>query len=665
MNLGRYRRSLDSVMQSLLREILSTLIGVYRPTDDEEEREEMVARLAPGLTQSVRVARNRAHRVAVQQLIDSAPGDRLVYIPDQRGYAQDSVERVLRSALRGPAHSVATKVSSTLVRHAEQAARDTIVDAALDKEWKPEKDPEKDSSRGASEQESTPREEAPAEENSRERPGRSRLKIDFGKLFDEDEDLQDDLDEAMQQQRAEQRPIGWARIMTGAETCAFCVMLASRPGAGERRFYTSADAAGGELAKAEYRGTAMFVNRYHDNCVVPGTLVDGPPADVGYRRAYHGEVVHLRTAAGKNLSVTPNHPVLTDRGWVPAGLLNEGDHLVSAPLVDGKEGRGPDEGHAPARIEDAFRALQMVARSLGRAVPGSPEYFHGDGGESEVNVVDINDLLGDRFETTGSEPFAELDFDVTAPSGAGKGLSRDRLSALQLGRTASGASAGGIVRGLSLSATLLGGHLGCPVHTSRGTSASGDPSFIRRTKDPRSRETGLGGQRERGFTLAVPLQHLGRDVQPTVRAVRVTRKFDPAFLYSHPDGLTSYSELGADLLERFAGAVELDRLVDKSVGVHDGEVLNLSTVEGWYSANGITVSNCDCVVVPVYDENNWIGREQADYLYEHVYLKALGGKPAEGWRSNKYSENDVVKMIEKWLKEHAEEYQLPQIREMV
>ena len=292
MSLGRYRRDLDSIMQSLLRNLLSALLGGYNPYGD---REQMIEDLVPELTGYVRIARNEAHRVAVRQLAEEAPDGRTPCIPDQRGYAQDAVKKVLEDNLNGSPSAAANKIAPALVRHAEQAARDTITDAALDFNWRDEPDEdererdrewlnsledgdEDDEFRRLLEQNDRDRERErgrPRSQRDRDRgaPRRgSRLQINFGDAFDEDEELQRELDKAMRQQDRPVRPIGWARIMTGAETCAFCTMLASRPGAGERRFYTSADAAGGEMAQAKYQGTALFVNRYHTNCdciVVP------------------------------------------------------------------------------------------------------------------------------------------------------------------------------------------------------------------------------------------------------------------------------------------------------------------------------------------------------------------------------------------------------------
>jgi len=60
----------------------------------------------------------------------------------------------------------------------------------------------------------------------------------------------------------------------------------------------------------------------------------------------------------------------------------------------------------------------------------------------------------------------------------------------------------------------------------------------------------------------------------------------------------AYASRGKDLLHRFAGKVELDRIVEVTRVEWSGHVYNLTTVEGWYDANGIIVSNCDCRNIP-------------------------------------------------------------------
>lgn len=60
----------------------------------------------------------------------------------------------------------------------------------------------------------------------------------------------------------------------------------------------------------------------------------------------------------------------------------------------------------------------------------------------------------------------------------------------------------------------------------------------------------------------------------------------------------AYAGVGKDLLIRLASQVELHRVVELRRAEWSGHVYNLTSVEGWYSANGFIVSNCDCRNIP-------------------------------------------------------------------
>jgi hypothetical protein len=134
----------------------------------------------------------------------------------------------------------------------------------------------------------------------------------------------------------------------------------------------------------------------HPHCVLPGTIVE-PLGYVtaAFKAAWSGPIVEVRTAAGARLSVGPNHPVLTGRGWIPAELLCVGDDVIrrasqgaTASLANGRD---PDDG--PARVEEVFDALGQVARDP--SVVAAAANFHGDGRfvEGEVDVVRADRLL--------------------------------------------------------------------------------------------------------------------------------------------------------------------------------------------------------------------------------------------------------------------------------
>lgn len=375
----------------------------------------------------------------------------------------------------------------------------------------------------------------------------------------------------------QQEGVRWARVPTGDMTCSFCLVLASRGAV-----FLSDRSAGSRDYGEE--------NLYHGECVVPGTLVSGPQADVGYARHYEGEMVTLVTAAGHELSITPKHPVLTDRGWVQAGLLNEGDQLVSAVRPDRNIVGGPDVDQVPARIEDVVSALGMVDSAVRSSMPGSPEQFHGDGFDSEVNVVSRYGLLRKVGYSALIQPVAQLQLSRGTLSSPLQGQPRQSIDSLYNALGADSAAPDRVMGGSSLSGSLLGGHLcsahlsgfaGAPVSNSVGSEplihyGPGNANPGRYRVDTLSREESL------------------RDTLGFVRDADAPRKFNPPAFDGLPDSVFAFAQLGADLRNRLAGSVHLDRLVSKRVGQYSGQVHNLSTEEGWYSANSITVSNCDC-----------------------------------------------------------------------
>ena len=63
------------------------------------------------------------------------------------------------------------------------------------------------------------------------------------------------------------------------------------------------------------------------NCFPAGTLIGGSFVG-GMRANYSGKMITIRTRKGLNVSVTPNHPILTDTGFIPACEINEVTRLV-------------------------------------------------------------------------------------------------------------------------------------------------------------------------------------------------------------------------------------------------------------------------------------------------------------------------------------------------
>lgn len=330
----------------------------------------------------------------------------------------------------------------------------------------------------------------------------------------------------------------------------------------------------------------------HPQCFPAGVTVSGPATEAATRRWYEGELVVIRTASGKELPATANHPVLTSRGWVPAHFLQEGEDVVGSTGSQGAVALVvPDEQQMPTLIEDAFRSFDMDGLLQ---VPSAAEDFHGDGGHGNVDVVSADGLLRDRRESAIAQAVDQVLLasrsDLALSFAGSRSLAPLGLSVL--------ASAGSGMGRRRLGRALFGSHLAGPHFAGVGHAANGYPGVSQPLADHRARNT--VAEAEFVLTLAGlvrrrDVSHGQRDVSPRWDA--------PASPFS-VESRGAYAHRGQDLALRLSSQVELDRVVEVRRVSWSGHVFNLTSSEGWYSANGLIVSNCDCKHVPAADRGD-------------------------------------------------------------
>ena len=663
--LGIYNSALAAAVNHLATAITAVIGASYDPTDARGS----IDRMTPEITELVRAARAEAYEAAATAIraFAAEQGVTAPYVPAMPGYPEAAVRASLRESLMVSRDPSGRTAALRLSQHARDAARQTVMRTVEDGR---EAAPGVDRAYSALDETPRPVEDMPRDpEDEKDAPTGRRDHLSVVRDPDDEKEVQSDdgprgfpkLDrtsteylqgriEDPMREMVEVHAKSWARVLTGAENCPFCVMLASRG-----PVYRSADDAG-RLDASEMLDDADaggYVNTYHPNCVTGDTLVSGPETNVAMMREFEGEVIDIRTAGGRELTITPNHPVLTSSGWKPAGLLDEGDDLVCSPRADGDVVRGPHEDHAPARIEDLARAL-AVSVGLGR-VPGSAEQFHGDGvADSEVHVVGPHGLLRDVLDPALVEPGAELIFEMTPTQAAVFGELLDRSSAELLLGTGDDSSSDSGVSGFRLALSLLLRHLRRPDSAGLTGASLRETGFPNPSVDDVPGDSGLSGECVHAFSLAVPTQDVGVGGELSLRLVPVGVKFDPRVPYESRDGVRVYAELGADLRARLAGDVELDRVVGRSSRDYSGHVYNLSTVEGWYNANGITVSNCDCLVVPVYSWKSWPGRDswlEAKRIYDAAAKEELALPEDERTQAD----NFMIGALDKYLRRHRDD----------
>lgn len=277
------------------------------------------------------------------------------------------------------------------------------------------------------------------------------------------------------------------------------------------------------------------------NCFPAGTIAHSPSRiERAFSRYYNGDLIEIRTARGHKLSGTPNHPILTRRGWIGLGDLQKGDCLLSCAA--GKEVglRHPYPENAPARIEEIHGALATLG--ITQRIAGRQVDFHGDGRDGDVHVSGPNAKLPAWLVSEGTEPSEDL---TLAATGHGE-LAHLRLRDAQSG---SPRRFGSLVR---------------------------------------TAQRDVRGQRPRLSLLRTGSPH------PDSHGLATIPRLDAVLEEMPADDATVHADGIRDRLLGGSIEVKADHVLELRRRRFSGHVFNLQTVEGLYIANGIVVHNCRC-----------------------------------------------------------------------
>lgn len=161
---------------------------------------------------------------------------------------------------------------------------------------------------------------------------------------------------------------------------------------------------------------ALIVPPSHVNCVLPGNKIVIPDLAGATKAFYDGRCIEIIVSSGSKITVTPNHPVLTARGWIRAQFISESDQIITAANAERIAlGINPYYDYRPTRIEEVFSSLAKSSFVLSERMKMTAEDFHGDARltDGNVDVVFPNSLLENHVEIITKPPSED------ALSGAG------------------------------------------------------------------------------------------------------------------------------------------------------------------------------------------------------------------------------------------------------
>jgi hypothetical protein len=402
----------------------------------------------------------------------------------------------------------------------------------------------------------------------------------------------------------ERRARGWTATtlvyrIVAAHPCNGCIRLYVGTDGMPKRYKVRElereDAQG--LNRGPWRTWHARIGPTHPHCVPGDGVVLARGVQATSERWYAGDVITLRTVNGHALTCTPNHPVLTGHGWVPAGLVDEGSEVVCDRRREREVApRYVDSDHMPARMVEVVKAFGQTLAVTAVPVPLTAEDFHGDGEGSKIAIVRANRLLGDSCDPALAQQVIESAFQIGGQVGTALATSRfpDQLVQRLFPPVYS------CVCGMRLGLALLGGLLRRAGLLGGMTVAERLARFAQATADDRPRHTVVSGQPEHGTAGSIAgKQGVDREVErPFPAAFGYRGDRDPRSMQDAGDRQAVDADqpcnLGLRVAALMRGERGLSRVIRKSSHWFEGMVYNLTTEDHFYLADGVVVHNCVC-----------------------------------------------------------------------
>ena len=352
----------------------------------------------------------------------------------------------------------------------------------------------------------------------------------------------------------------------------------------------------------------------HRGCVTGDTFVStvGRISKV-YKRRYKGLLYRITTSSGNTLTVTPNHPILTDKGFIRAHLLNVGDNVISDNGLEtiGIVGKGKDDGKS--LIKDVFCSFCKSPPVFTCTMPTTPEDFHGDAVYNKVDVISADRELGGKrnvsgFKLTGKDGFVNGNTATVLCYETHKG------GFFQIFNSHS-SSLGRLVSGFRKFGDLLWTGITHPLNLLFVWVPLGYAVLPEKSNHCGSTDTETAGNSRNSDSLVVKLKNF---INRKIVGRALSACINSSFKKNEPDDVFGATELSSNILDRYSAQISTDSIISVDVKFSFTHVYNLETENNWYIANGIITHNCRCIIVPYFDIENDVRASKDGYVSSKV-----------------------------------------------
>ncbi len=346
-------------------------------------------------------------------------------------------------------------------------------------------------------------------------------------------------------------------------------------------------------------GMPMPPKGSHIGCILPGQEVSVPGLSAATKSFYKGVVIEIFTASGHNLTVTPNHPILTSEGFIQAKFVHKGTNVITHTLPKRIASCiNPNYKHVPTIVENIFSSLKMTKGMDTAIVPTSPINFYGDARffNGNVDIVFTNRNLSIKDNSSFDKPICQINLN--------RGGHRFcNISAFGLHKSFfirwTTAFRGAMSR-MDLIFSLFLAHLR-PLQFFR-FALSSDMNMIENQNLSNNCPTGFKFFSSTIFRIPVLVEindFFHRIIMPFKRFLNL----NVVQFQNISNSNVSNPILTLNFLDRESRFIKQDNVVDVNRRYYSGHVYDLqSDLYALYTCNGVIVSNCRCDAVLIVPE---------------------------------------------------------------
>ena len=341
--------------------------------------------------------------------------------------------------------------------------------------------------------------------------------------------------------------------------------------------------------------------------ILPGTEINCLPGDsvidfaAGckklWRRGYTGKLTKIITDSGEFIKATPNHPVLTNRGWVPIQFVNIGDYVIKISNEIGNS-LERDIKRNDTTFAQIFNAASSYTIPSVTCAAGSE--FHGDITDGKIETIDFDSFLPCKTDPMLCKQFIELFFSNANHIFIGGGFNID--SSLNFAFNRLFCAPQSIISGFCAVLSLLDSHSPHADNIGLRLIADLNAAFQKAITDCVSADPVFFGKLQLTNTgFVIGNNAIIRELFGIFGCASVIWNGDTPSADFLGDSIPVDPNIKSGSGKCFPPIYQRNRVVDKQWIDFFGHVYNLENWQNWYSGNSYIIHNCRCTSSAIID----------------------------------------------------------------